>query len=350
MLPALMAKNSRGRPNCRHGSQECQSGWLRMATRKPAASEHAMQDRHREAGMIDVGVAGDEDDVDASQPRARHLGGRRRRQRGGVALGPQRQRHSIHETISVRCAETCRVPPSPGHAAPSFDRSGRFRYPTTIQAARSSGIEFIQVEPRIANRGGDGSNPNSSETTMSSGEATIQALREALRISPDNLPLRQHLAETLLGLGRLEEAEQEYRHALAAESDNDALKVGLANVFYQQGKNSQALVIVETLIRQANVPARGYLLACPPAFAGGRGRERAVRQYREAIDADPAAGRRRVRPASRHRRRSRHERSGGRTDPRPGGGCCALPDGRWNGRASASRTSAAWRRSRKRFA
>ena len=121
---------------------------------------------------------------------------------------------------------------------------------------------------------------------MSSGEATIQALREALRVSPDNLPLRQHLAETLLGLGRLDEAEQEYRHALASAGDNDALKVGLANVFYQQGKNSQALVIVETLLRQARTPPRAYLLHDRLLLRAGDV-ERAVRQYREAIDADP---------------------------------------------------------------
>ena len=70
MLPALMAKNSRGRPNCRHGSQLCQSGWLSIATRNPAASSTRPRMRHREAGMIDVGVAGDEDDVDLSHPRA----------------------------------------------------------------------------------------------------------------------------------------------------------------------------------------------------------------------------------------------------------------------------------------
>ena len=38
MFPALMAKNSRGLPNCRHGSHECQSGWLNIATLNPAAS------------------------------------------------------------------------------------------------------------------------------------------------------------------------------------------------------------------------------------------------------------------------------------------------------------------------
>jgi hypothetical protein len=38
MFPADTAKNSRGRPNVRHGSAERQSGWHSMPTRKPAAS------------------------------------------------------------------------------------------------------------------------------------------------------------------------------------------------------------------------------------------------------------------------------------------------------------------------
>jgi transitional endoplasmic reticulum ATPase len=122
---------------------------------------------------------------------------------------------------------------------------------------------------------------------MFSGEATVQALREALRLSPDNLPLRQHLAETLLALGRLDEAEQEYRQALAQAGDDDALRIGVANVFYQQGKNSQALVIVEALLKQTQVPPRAYLLHARLLVRAGE-MERAVRQYREAIDADPS--------------------------------------------------------------
>ena len=35
----------------------------------------------------------------------------------------------------------------------------------------------------------------------------LASLREALKLSPDNLPLRQHLAESLLKLGRAGEAE-----------------------------------------------------------------------------------------------------------------------------------------------
>jgi transitional endoplasmic reticulum ATPase len=122
---------------------------------------------------------------------------------------------------------------------------------------------------------------------MFSGEATVQALRDALRVSPDNLPLRLHLAETLLALGRPDEAEQEYRQALAQAGDNEALKVGLANVFFQQGKNSQALVIVEALLKQTQVPPHAYLLHARLLLRAGEV-ERAVRQYREAIDGDPS--------------------------------------------------------------
>jgi predicted Zn-dependent protease len=75
-------------------------------------------------------------------------------------------------------------------------------------------------------------------------QETVQALKEALRHSPDNVPLRQHLAEVLLGLGQSEEAEREFRQALAQAPDQPAVKIGLAQAFYQQGKATQALVVV----------------------------------------------------------------------------------------------------------
>jgi hypothetical protein len=38
MLPAVMPKNSFGRPRRLKSSADCQSGWLMMPTRKPCAS------------------------------------------------------------------------------------------------------------------------------------------------------------------------------------------------------------------------------------------------------------------------------------------------------------------------
>jgi transitional endoplasmic reticulum ATPase len=118
-------------------------------------------------------------------------------------------------------------------------------------------------------------------------EKTIQSLREAVQVSPDNVPLRRHLAEALMDLGRHAEAEQEYRQALARDAGSVPLKVGLARAFYQQGKNSPALVIVEDLLRLADTPAEAYLLHARLLLRTGDV-ERAVRQYREAIDRDPA--------------------------------------------------------------
>ena len=87
MLPALMAKNSRGRPNVRHGSQLCQSGWLEDGDAKALALQHPAEDRHREAGMIDVGIAGDEDDVDLVPAARSHLGAGHRQWPGGRGRG-----------------------------------------------------------------------------------------------------------------------------------------------------------------------------------------------------------------------------------------------------------------------
>ena len=118
-------------------------------------------------------------------------------------------------------------------------------------------------------------------------DQAIAALREALKHSPDNLPLRRHLAETLMSIARFDEAEQEYRHALAQAPDDAGLKVGLANAFYQQNKNSQALVIVEDLLKRSDTPARAYVLHAKLLLRAGEV-ERAVRQYKEGLKLDPA--------------------------------------------------------------
>jgi ATP-dependent 26S proteasome regulatory subunit len=115
----------------------------------------------------------------------------------------------------------------------------------------------------------------------------IDALREALAISPDNVPLRRHLAETFLSLARYSEAEQEFRQALSASPDDPQLKLGLARAFYEQGKNSQALVVIEALLKAPNTPALAYVQHARLLLRSGEV-ERAVRQYRQAIELDPA--------------------------------------------------------------
>ncbi|MCA9231182.1 MAG: AAA family ATPase [Planctomycetales bacterium] len=115
----------------------------------------------------------------------------------------------------------------------------------------------------------------------------ITALRKALEVSPTNIPLHQHLAESLQALGRLEESEAAYRTALATAPHHVELKLGLAYNYYQQQKNSQSLVIVEDLIRQRDPPAKACVLYARLLLRAGDV-QRAAHQYREAIEADPA--------------------------------------------------------------
>ncbi len=122
---------------------------------------------------------------------------------------------------------------------------------------------------------------------MSQGDQAVQSLREALKVSPDNVPLRQHLASTLLGLGRYEDAEQELREALALAPDHLEVKVALAGAYYQQDKISQALVILEDLVHKPDTPAAAYVLYSRLLLRSGAIAD-AVAQYKLALEVDPA--------------------------------------------------------------
>ena len=122
---------------------------------------------------------------------------------------------------------------------------------------------------------------------MTTSHDSVRALREALRFSPDNIPLRQHLADTLLSLGQPEQAEQEYRQAILLKPEEPQLKLGLARAFYLQGKHSQSLVIVEDLLKRSECSAQAYLLYARLLLNSGSVQQ-AVSQYRSAIALDPS--------------------------------------------------------------
>ena len=125
--------------------------------------------------------------------------------------------------------------------------------------------------------------------TSSSGPGdNLDALREALRLTPNNVPLRQHLADSLLSAGRAAEAEKEYREALAQAPDNAALQLGLARAFHAQGKNSHALALIESLTKSSNAPARAFVLHAR-LLAGVGEIEQAVIQYKRGVEKDSSA-------------------------------------------------------------
>lgn len=122
---------------------------------------------------------------------------------------------------------------------------------------------------------------------MLNADDSLKAIREAARLSPENLPLRRHLADLLLQSGRPEEAEQEYRAALNLSPTDQFLKIGLASAFYQQGKNSEALVVLEDLAKTVEMTARGYLLYARLLLRAGE-TVRASQAYHRAVEFEPA--------------------------------------------------------------
>src|SRR5687767_11358128 len=111
------------------------------------------------------------------------------------------------------------------------------------------------------------------------------ALREAVRLSPQNAPLLLHVADMVLRSGGFNEAEALFKRALAVEPGNVAAKLGLAAAFFQQGKHSAALVIVEDLVKGPAPAPRSLLLHARLALHAGESRL-AAQQYQRAREID----------------------------------------------------------------
>ncbi|MEM9411765.1 MAG: AAA family ATPase, partial [Planctomycetota bacterium] len=121
---------------------------------------------------------------------------------------------------------------------------------------------------------------------MSSPEEIIQGLREAVSVSPNNVPLRKHLAQSLVSFGFLLEAETEYRETLKIAPNHFEIKLGLAQVLTRQNKSSQAIVIMEDVCSRDDCPADLHVEFSRILLDAGEV-EDAVSQYKQAIDLDP---------------------------------------------------------------
>lgn len=81
----------------------------------------------------------------------------------------------------------------------------------------------------------------------------INQLIEALQVSPDNIPLRLHLAELMIKANHMEEAAEQFTEVLKRSYGNNKARKGLANIYYRQKKYSAAIIIYEDLIKENNL-------------------------------------------------------------------------------------------------
>ncbi|HZV68565.1 MAG TPA: AAA family ATPase [Saprospiraceae bacterium] len=116
-------------------------------------------------------------------------------------------------------------------------------------------------------------------------DKTIDSLREALIHSPNNSPLRLLLADTLLSLNKLEEAETEFKILLKTSNDVN-VKVGLATTYFKKANYSACNVILEEVIENGTRDPHTYAL-----YAKGLLKENsfgeAIEIYKKALAIDP---------------------------------------------------------------
>jgi transitional endoplasmic reticulum ATPase len=117
-------------------------------------------------------------------------------------------------------------------------------------------------------------------------DATLEKLRAALAVSPDNVPLREHLAASLLAVGRAADAEIEFREALVRGAGTSA-QLGLARAFFALGKLAEASVLAETLAEDGDEKAGAQVLLARILLNQGQPVE-ARERYTDAVQLDPS--------------------------------------------------------------
>jgi transitional endoplasmic reticulum ATPase len=123
---------------------------------------------------------------------------------------------------------------------------------------------------------------------MSQPSDRLRALREAVRIAPDDASLRRLLGDAMLQDGSAEEAEAEFRAALRLDPEDASARLGLVQAFRAQQKLSAALVVLEDEARAGRGGPQVQLLLARLLLETGD-TARAREAYEAAVAANPAA-------------------------------------------------------------
>jgi SpoVK/Ycf46/Vps4 family AAA+-type ATPase len=110
----------------------------------------------------------------------------------------------------------------------------------------------------------------------------IDSLREAVRVSPDNVPLLVLFAETCLAELAIDEAAAAFQQVLARDPAHTGAKLGLARSLYQSGRTSEAIVRLESLVQESPQLAEAWLQLSRYLMAEGQ-REQARSCYEKSL-------------------------------------------------------------------
>jgi len=117
--------------------------------------------------------------------------------------------------------------------------------------------------------------------------ADIDSLKQALSVSPENIPLLLLLGEACLDHFHLAEAREQFDRALALDPLSTGARVGVARVLELEGKTSEAILRLEQLCAESPNHAVVWMLRARMALGEGEAAE-ARSHYDRAVAIDAA--------------------------------------------------------------
>jgi transitional endoplasmic reticulum ATPase len=115
----------------------------------------------------------------------------------------------------------------------------------------------------------------------------LQSLREALAVSPGNVPLLMLYAQACIDEFSFDEARRAYEQVLTHEPGRVEAKLGIAQLLQLTGHISEAIVRTEALVQADPRLAEGWLLLSRLELADGD-RRSAAEHYQKALQLRPA--------------------------------------------------------------
>jgi len=110
----------------------------------------------------------------------------------------------------------------------------------------------------------------------------IDSLRQAAKVSPDNLPLLLLLADACLEEFHADEAVGVYQQIIARDAQHKQARLGLARALHQVGKTSEAIVRLESFVQEHPDDAAAWLHLSRFLMAEGQ-REQARECYEKSL-------------------------------------------------------------------
>ncbi len=117
-------------------------------------------------------------------------------------------------------------------------------------------------------------------------EEIINSLKEALQLSPDNVPLKLQLASILLQAKSYEEAATHFQEVLRLSPNHPNAQLGLAESSFYSGKLSTAIVILEQLLEERHESKKVLILYSKVLVAEGA-LPKAAEVYQQIQEMDP---------------------------------------------------------------